>query len=67
MHTTATIDLEVVLAGQITLELDNGEKRTMGFGETIIQNGTRHRWSNPGTEPAMLAVVSIGANHDTVG
>jgi mannose-6-phosphate isomerase-like protein (cupin superfamily) len=67
MHTTATIDFEVVLRGQVTLELDNGETRTMGVGDTIIQNGTRHRWSNPGTEPAVIAVFIVGAHHDRVG
>lgn len=65
IHTTATI--EVVLRGEITLELDNGEISTMGVGDTIVQNGTRHRWLNPGTEPALLAVCSVGAHHDHVG
>ncbi len=67
MHTTATVDFEVVLSGQITLELDDGETRTMGPGDTIVQNGTRHRWTNHGTEPAVLAVFIVGAHHDRVG
>ena len=29
--------------------------------DTFVQNGTRHRWSNPGTEPAVLFVALIGA------
>jgi hypothetical protein len=29
-------------------------------GDTVVQNGTRHRWGNPGTEPAVLAVFLIG-------
>jgi mannose-6-phosphate isomerase-like protein (cupin superfamily) len=67
MHTTATIDFEVVLQGSVTLELDDGAKVTLGVGDTVVQNGTRHRWSNAGTEPAVLAVFICGAHHDRVG
>jgi hypothetical protein len=67
MHNTATIDFEVVLAGQANLELDDGVVTVLGVGDTVVQNGTRHRWSNPGTEPAVLAVFICGAHHDRVG
>jgi hypothetical protein len=67
MHTTATIDFEVVLQGSVGLELDDGAKVTLGVVDTVVQNGTRHRWSNAGTEPAVLAVFICGAHHDQVG
>jgi hypothetical protein len=67
MHTTATIDFEVVLQGSVSLELDDGAKVTLDVGDTVVQNGTRHRWSNAGTEPAVLAVFICGAHHDRVG
>lgn len=67
MHTTATIDFEVVLQGSVTLELDDGAKVTLGVGDTVVQNGTRHRWSNAGSEPAVLAAFICGAHHDRVG
>jgi mannose-6-phosphate isomerase-like protein (cupin superfamily) len=66
MHTTSTIDVEVVLSGTPVLELDDGATVTLGPGDTVVQNGTRHRWSNPGSEPATLAVELVGAHHDTV-
>ena len=66
MHTTATIDFEVVLSGQVTLELDDGAAVTLGPGDTVVQNGTRHRWSNPGDVPVVIAVFLIGAHHDKV-
>jgi mannose-6-phosphate isomerase-like protein (cupin superfamily) len=66
MHTTSTLDVEVVLSGTPVLELDDGAMVTLGPGDTVVQNGTRHRWSNPGTEPATLAVVLVGAHHDVV-
>jgi mannose-6-phosphate isomerase-like protein (cupin superfamily) len=66
MHTTATLDIEVVLSGTPVLELDDGAMVTLQPGDTVVQNGTRHRWSNPGAEPATLAVVLVGAHHRDV-
>ena len=65
-HTTATVDVGVVVSGTATLELDDGAKVTLGAGDTYIQNGTRHRWSNQGSVPAVVAVVLIGAHHERV-
>jgi mannose-6-phosphate isomerase-like protein (cupin superfamily) len=66
MHTTATVDFGVVLSGHATLELDDGEKIELNPGDTYIQNGTRHRWSNRREMPAVLAVALIGAEHAKV-
>ena len=66
MHTTATIDYGVVLSGHATLELDDGATVTLHPGYSYVQNGTRHKWSNFGAVPAVIAVVLIGAHHDTV-
>ena len=62
MHTTDTIDFEVVLSGQVICELDDGAEVTLNPGDTFVQNGTRHRWRNPGAEPAVLAVFIAGAH-----
>jgi mannose-6-phosphate isomerase-like protein (cupin superfamily) len=67
MHTTATIDFGVVLSGTATLELDDGAKVELRTRDTYVQNGTRHRWSNTGTIPAVLAVALVGAHHRNVG
>ena len=64
MHTTDTIDFEIVLAGEVVLELDDGAEVTLHPGDTVVQNGTRHRWRNEGTEPARLAVFIAGAHHE---
>jgi len=63
MHTTATVDYGVVLSGQATLELDRGATQVLNPGDTYIQNGTRHRWSNTGDVPAVLAIAIVGAEH----
>ncbi len=61
MHTTDTVDFEVVLSGSVVCELDDGAEVTLHAGDTFVQNGTRHRWRNPGTEPAVLFVALLGA------
>lgn len=66
MHTTPTIDFEVVLDGEITLELDEGSTVVLRRGDTVVQNGTRHRWLNHGSVPATYAVFLCGAVHDSV-
>ena len=62
MHTTDTIDFEVILEGEVWLELDDGEEVHLKTGDTFVQNGTRHRWFNRGTVPAKIAVVLIGGH-----
>jgi len=57
-----TIDFEVVLSGEVILELDDGAEKALRPGDTVVQNGTRHRWGNRGTEPAIVAAFLIGAH-----
>jgi Cupin domain len=64
MHTSATIDFAVVLAGEVVLELDDGATMTLRPGDTVVQNGTRHRWSNPGDVPVVLAGCMWGVRHE---
>jgi mannose-6-phosphate isomerase-like protein (cupin superfamily) len=61
MHTTDTIDMEVILSGEVILELDDGEQRLLRPGDTVVQNGTRHRWRNPGSEPCVMVIFMVGA------
>jgi quercetin dioxygenase-like cupin family protein len=49
-----------VLAGQVWLELDDGQLTRVRAGDTVVQNGTRHAWRNLSTEPVTLAVVQVG-------
>jgi mannose-6-phosphate isomerase-like protein (cupin superfamily) len=60
MHTTDTIDYGVVVRGEMTLELDDGQKVHLRQGDCIVQNGTRHRWRNPLSEPCLMAFISLG-------
>lgn len=60
-HRTPTLDLCVVMRGEVTLEVDEGPPTRLGVGDLVVQNGTRHRWSNMGEEDAVLATVVLGA------
>jgi mannose-6-phosphate isomerase-like protein (cupin superfamily) len=64
MHTTATVDVELVISGEIWLELDDGEERHLRAGDVVVQNGTRHAWRNKSDQPCTMLVVLIGAVHD---
>lgn len=66
MHTTATIDFEMVIEGEVWLELDDGAEVHLKPGDTVVQNGTRHAWRNKGDVPARLVGFLVGAHHDNV-
>ena len=62
MHTTDTVDFEYVVSGEVWLELDDGAEVHLKPGDTVVQNGTRHRWKNKGTEPCTMIVFLTGAH-----
>jgi len=58
MHKTASVDYGIVLSGNITLLLDEGERDLQPF-DVVIQRGTNHAWVNRGTAPALMAFILI--------
>jgi len=60
MPPTETIDFEVILSGECILELDAGAEVMQRPGDTVVQNGTRHRWRNEGAEPCVMAISIDG-------
>lgn len=60
MHTTHSIDFDIVLSGEVWLELDDGAEVHLKAGDVIVQNGTRHRWTNKGDLPVTFASVIVG-------
>jgi len=60
MHKTKTLDYIILLSGEVTLLLDEGEVNLTPF-DVVVQRGTNHAWVNRGTRPALIAVVSIDA------
>jgi hypothetical protein len=61
MHTTDSVDYDIVLDGEIWLELDDGAEVRLGQGDVAVQCGTRHAWRNKGDKPATMCFVLIGA------
>lgn len=60
-HASASADIIIVISGTIWLELDDGVEVEMRAGDTLVQNGTRHRWHNHGDDWPIMAVVIVGA------
>ena len=60
MHKTKTVDYIILLSGEVTMLLDEGEVDLQPF-DVVIQRGTNHAWVNRGAEPALLAAILIDA------
>lgn len=60
MHRTATVDYVVLLRGEVTMLLDDGEVELKPF-DVVVQRGTNHGWINHGEETALLVGVLVDA------
>lgn len=60
-HATHSVDFAVVLSGEIDLHLETETVR-LRAGDCIVQRGTAHAWSNPGTEPCAISFVLVSAD-----
>ena len=61
MHTTDSVDFDVVVFGEVHLELDDGAEVLLKAGDSVIQNGTRHAWHNRSAERCVIAFSLVGA------
>ena len=60
MHKTKTVDYIILLEGELTLLMEEGEVDLKPF-DVVIQRGTNHSWINKGSKPALIAAVMIDA------
>jgi quercetin dioxygenase-like cupin family protein len=58
MHATDTLDLMVVLDGEIALGLPSGE-HVVRAGECVVQRGTEHAWRVPDSGPCTYWVTML--------
>jgi hypothetical protein len=65
LHSTHTVDVALVVDGEVILGLDDGAAVTLRRGDVVVQNGTRHSWHNRSTARCSIAVFLVGA--DTAG
>jgi mannose-6-phosphate isomerase-like protein (cupin superfamily) len=57
MQKTRTLDFCLVIEGEITLVLDTQEVHLYA-GDTVVQRGTNHAWSNRSNKPCVVAFSS---------
>ena len=60
LHRTSTIDLGFIVAGVLTLELEDGTMVDLHPGDAYVQGGTQHGWHNHGDVDAVVALVVLG-------
>jgi quercetin dioxygenase-like cupin family protein len=65
MQRTATLDFCYILEGEITLILDKEEVHLME-GDTVVQRGTNHAWSNRSDKPCIILFSHHDASVDQV-
>lgn len=58
MHRTETIDYAIILAGEVTLVLDDSEVH-LQTGDMVVQRGTNHAWSNRSGKSCIVAFVLV--------
>jgi hypothetical protein len=58
MHRTETVDYGIVLQGEITLILEQGET-ILRAGDIVVQRGTNHAWSNRSGATCRMAFILV--------
>jgi len=61
MHKTPTVDYIVLLSGEISLVLDEGDPIALKPFDAVVQRGVGHSWLNTGRDPALLMCVMVGS------
>jgi len=60
LHETDTVDLVTILSGEIYAVLETGEV-LLKAGDSFVQRGTKHTWSNRSDRPCTLVAAMAGA------
>lgn len=58
MHRTRSIDYGIVLSGELTLLVDEGET-VVRAGDIVVQRGTNHAWSNRSGAVCRVAFILV--------
>ena len=58
-HSTESVDVNLVLSGEVVLELDEGEV-VLRAGDLGVVNGSRHAWQNRSSEPVRVLSTIVG-------
>lgn len=60
-HRTPTVDIFVVISGELELVLDSGQTARVGPGDAVIQRGTMHAWRNIARERCVAVSFMVRA------
>jgi mannose-6-phosphate isomerase-like protein (cupin superfamily) len=60
-HTTATVDIQTVVSGEIYAVMDDGEV-LLKEGDSIVMRGVPHTWRNRSDTVAVVLAVMIAAD-----
>ena len=66
MHRSPTLDIMLILRGSCICTLDDGVQVQLNAGDSLIENGTIHKWSNPFDEECEMVGIMVGARNDLV-
>lgn len=60
MHHTDSVDVILVLEGEIGFRLDDGVEIELAAGDVLVNNGVAHAWRK-GSKPCRICMVAQGA------
>ncbi len=63
MHRTESVDYGIVIEGELTLVLDEGEV-ALKPGSVVVQRGTNHAWANRSGKPCRMLFVLVDGRFD---
>jgi hypothetical protein len=61
MHRTDTVDLDLVVSGEVWLQLADGAETLLRVGDCALVQGASHAWRNRSGEPCVVFTASLGA------
>lgn len=65
MHRTESVDYGIVIEGELTLVLDEGEV-LLRRGSVVVQRGTNHAWANRSGKPCRMLFVLVAGRYGAV-
>lgn len=63
MHRTESVDYGIVIEGEMTLVLDEGEV-LLKAGSVVVQRGTNHAWANRSGQLCRMLFVLVDGQYD---
>jgi len=64
MHSTNSVDYQIVLSGRIDFVMPGNQRRTLSRGDILVDAGMPHAWENHYDEPCTYLSAAIGVAPD---